>query len=399
MAEDFLVQLDKLLKGVDHIELKNIDILAEEFTLNIMPQMVAAIAGQVAPALAIGVAGIGPANWIDSKFRNPSVEFESEIETITFKRSGRGGKEVKIGGEKVLPFMNFLSKKNPNRPVVSLDVFDTDIGFPKPIKNQYHDVFGDMAAWAKRAVDKFGADMVTVHLLSSDPGRKDVHRTPKECAKSLEDVMQAVKVPFIIGGSGNKTEDPLLFQACGEVAEAEISMLSAVDDATYEKIIPFAKKMPHNVLLWTQLDMNNQKKLNRDVLGLDFPRNRIVMDPTTATLGYGLEFSFSIYQRNRIAGLKGDKELNFPMSGGTTNGWGAREAWMSEKDRPEWGDRELRGPMWEIINALSLMLNGNNISMMFHPVAARFVKKVATDFFTELKKELPPIENWVTMKN
>ncbi|OLS15131.1 MAG: CO dehydrogenase/acetyl-CoA synthase, delta subunit, partial [Promethearchaeota archaeon CR_4] len=173
MAEDFLTQLDKLLKGVDQIELKNVDILAEEFTLNIMPQMVAAIAGQAAPALA---AGIGPANWIDSKFRIPSVDFESEIETITFKRSGRGGKEVKIGGEKVLPFMNFLSKKNPNRPVVSLDVFDTDIGFPKPIKNQYQDVFGDMAAWAKRAVDKFGADMVTVHLLSSDPGRKDVHR-------------------------------------------------------------------------------------------------------------------------------------------------------------------------------------------------------------------------------
>ncbi|HMF33853.1 MAG TPA: hypothetical protein VKK79_20675, partial [Candidatus Lokiarchaeia archaeon] len=238
-AEDLFKQLSKLLQGVNEIEMKDVDLLAEEFTMNIMPQMVTQIAGAMAPQLA--QAGIGPAEWIAAQFRTPPVEFETEIETIMFKRSGRGGKKVLIGGEKVLPFLNFLDKKNSNRPIVSLDVFDTDIGFPKPIKNQYQDVFGDMPAWAKRAVDKFGADMVTCHFLSSDPGLAG--RSGQDCAKDLEEIMQAVKVPFIIGGSGNKEADPLLFEACGTAAESEISMLSAVDDATYERIIPFAKDM------------------------------------------------------------------------------------------------------------------------------------------------------------
>jgi len=149
-------------------------------------------------------------------------------------------------------------------------------------------------------------------------------------------------------------------------------MLSAADKATWEEVIPLAVKHDHNCLLWTSLDLNNQIKMNKDAVELGLPRNRIVMDPTCATLGYGMEYSFSIYQRMRIAGLLGEEDLAYPISGGTTNAWGAREAWMSEKQAPDWGLRQYRGPIWEVINALSLSLVGLDLAMMFHPIEIIF---------------------------
>ncbi|TKJ19517.1 MAG: hypothetical protein CEE43_15270 [Promethearchaeota archaeon Loki_b32] len=107
-----------------------------------------------------------------------------------------------------------------------------------------------------------------------------------------------------------------------------------------------------------------------------------------ATLGYGMEYSFSIYQRMRVAGLLGETDLAYPISGGTTNAWGAREAWMSEKIAPEWGLRQYRGPIWEILNALALCTVGIDLCMMFHPVAAKHVKEITSQFFAEVPKVL-----------
>ncbi|GAH61737.1 unnamed protein product [marine sediment metagenome] len=177
-----------------------------------------------------------------------------------------------------------------------------------------------------------------------------------------------------------------MFKLTAEVSESERLLLSAADKATWEEVVPLAVKYDHNCLLWTSLDMNNQIKMNKDAMELGLARDRIVMDPTCATLGYGLEYSFSMYQRMRLAGLLGEDNLAFPISGGTTNAWGAREAWMSEKRAPQWGQRQYRGPLWEIYNALSLIVVGLDLAMMFHPVAAQFVKETVNDFFKEAPK-------------
>lgn len=111
-----------------------------------------------------------------------------------------------------------------------------------------------------------------------------------------------------------------------------------------------------------------------------------------------MEYSFSIYQRMRIAGLLGETDLAFPISGGTTNAWGAREAWMSEKLAPQWGLREYRGPIWEIINALSLSLVGLDLAMMFHPRSASAIKEITKQFFAEVPKTLEDLGyyDWVS---
>ncbi|MFW9899235.1 MAG: CO dehydrogenase/acetyl-CoA synthase subunit delta [Candidatus Thorarchaeota archaeon] len=368
-----------MMKDTDELELVDVDLMAEYLEFQVLPSLVATA------AQAVGIPALGKAEWTPTKF-SFDIEFPGEIETIQFIRSN--GKTCTIGGEKVPPFYNFLGleKRNPNPPLVTYDVFDmgAKMMLPKPIKQEYGEVLGDPAEWAKFAVNKFGAESITFHSLEIDPGMGDA--PVSQSVKFLEEILQAVDVPVIIGCSGNKEKDVELFKAAAAATESEVLMLSAADKATWEDVIPLAVKHDHNCLLWTSLDLNNQIKMNKDAIELGLPRNRIVMDPTCATLGYGMEYSFSIYQRMRIAGLLGEKDLAYPISGGTTNAWGAREAWMSEKQAPEWGLRQYRGPIWEVINALTLTLVGLDLAMMFHPVAAKHLKDITAQFFAEIPK-------------
>ncbi len=373
-------KLAKLMKETEEIELQDVELFAEYLEFQMLPGIIQSAAQAVLP-------GIGKAEWTPTKF-SLDLDFPGQIETVEFIRSN--GKKATIGGEKVPPFYNFLGldKRNPNPPLVTYDVFDmgSKMMLPKPIKKEYGEVLGDPAEWAKLAVNKFGAESITFHSLEIDPGMGDA--PVSQSLKYLEDILQAVDVPVIIGCSGNKEKDVELFKVTAAATESEVLMLSAADKATWEEVIPLAVKYDHNCLLWTSLDLNNQIKMNKDALELGLPKNRIVMDPTCATLGYGMEYSFSIYQRMRIAGLLGETDLAYPISGGTTNAWGAREAWMSEKVAPQWGKREYRGPIWEIINALSLTLVGLDLAMMFHPIAAKHVKEITSQFFAEIPKHL-----------
>lgn len=380
------------MKETEELELKDVELFAEYLEFQMLPSIVQSAAQAVLP-------GIGKAEWTPQKF-SLDVEFPGTIQTIEFIRSN--GKKAVIGGETVPPFYNFLGldKRNPHPPLVTYDVFDmgAKMMLPKPIKQEYQDVLADPPQWAKFAVDKFGAECVTFHSLEIDPGMGDA--PVSQSVKYLEDILQAVDVPVIIGCSGNKEKDVELFRETAAVTESEVLMLSAADKATWEDVIPFAVKYDHNCLLWTSLDLNNQIKMNKDALELGLPPNRIVMDPTCATLGYGMEYSFSIYQRMRLAGLLGETDLAYPISGGTTNAWGAREAWMSEKQAPQWGPRQYRGPIWEIINALSLSLVGLDLAMMFHPVAAKHVKEITAEFFGEIPKHMEDIGyyDWVSAR-
>ena len=380
------------MKDTEEIELQDVDLFAEYLEFQMLPSIVQAAAQAVLP-------GIGKAEWTPTKF-SLDIAFPGKIQTIEFVRSN--GKKAIIGGEVVPPFYNFLGldKRNPHPPLVTYDVFDmgSKMMLPKPIKEEYGDVLAQPPQWAKFAVDKFGAECVTFHSLEIDPAMGDAPIS--QSVKFLEDILQAVDVPVIIGCSGNKAKDIELFKATAAATESEVLMLSAADKATWEEVIPLAVKYDHNCLLWTSLDLNNQIKMNKDAIELGLPRNRIVMDPTCATLGYGMEYSFSIYQRMRIAGLLGEEDLAYPISGGTTNAWGAREAWMSEKQVPEWGLRQYRGPIWEILNALSLSLVGLDLAMMFHPVAAKHVKDITAQFFAEMPKTMEDLGyyDWVSAK-
>ena len=286
----------------------------------------------------------------------------------------------------------------PNPPAVTIDCFDIPIPLAKTVKVHYEDVMNDPGEWAKKIVKEYNADMVTIHLISTDPLINDT--SAKEASKAVEEVLQAVKVPVVIGGSGNPQKDPEVLERAAEVAEGERCLIASANlNMDYERIANAAKKYGHAILSWTQLDINSQKTLNRYLFKLGIERSDIIIDPTTAALGYGLDYAFTNMERIRMGGLKGDKDLSFPMSSGTTNAWGAREAWMKSspiKDDSDWGPREYRGPIYEIVTGLTLALSGGDLFMMMHPGAVAVFKEITQTLFGAIKADPVNLEEWVS---
>ncbi|MCX6675280.1 MAG: CO dehydrogenase/acetyl-CoA synthase subunit delta [Methanothrix sp.] len=311
---------------------------------------------------------------------------------------GSRGHVVKLGGEKAMPF--FPDAAMPHAPKITMDVFDMPIGMAKAVKVHYEDVMNDPAEWAKKSVKQFGADLITVHLISTDPLLKDT--SPQEAVKVVENVLQAVDVPICIGGSGNPEKDPILLKKAAEVCQGERVLIASANlNMDWEMIGKACVDNGHVCLAWTQLEINSQKELNRKLMKVaGVPRESIVMDPTTAALAYGLDFAYTNMERIRLGALKGDEELTFPMSSGTTNAWGVREAWMvrsPNKQDSDWGDRMLRGPIWEILTGYTLAMAGVDIFMMMHPLAVAYVHEITQSLMGRIDAKTPDTANWLKM--
>jgi acetyl-CoA decarbonylase/synthase complex subunit delta len=384
------------LTAFEEMELEDVEMELGDLELWFQPGAVAVPPKAVAPP-----AERKPTALLKADLVPPIEEYPGQIRTVKLGATkGEGGsraKTVVIGGETSPAFYTF---ENPrlHPPVVSLDVFDTKVPLPKAIKRHFQDVMEDPAAWAKLAVEKFGADMVTIHLVSTDPLIKDT--SPTDASKTVEEVLQAVKVPIVVGGCGDPKKDALLFKKVAEVTEGERVVLSSVtldmaEAGVLEDVAKAAKDHGHVVLGFTALELNQARELNRRLYEF-LPEDRILMDLTTAALGYGLEYSFTIFERARLAALMGDPELQHPVLSGTTNAWAAREAWL--KMGPEWEPRELRGPIWETVTALSLLLAGVDLFLMMHPAAVRTVKEVMEQMKSRAPARAETIANWVKAK-
>jgi acetyl-CoA decarbonylase/synthase complex subunit delta len=385
-------ELLKFLTNFGEIELEDVELELGDLELWFQPG--AAVAPRV-----LAPPKLKPTTILEESFTPPIDLYPGQIAEVklgaTKGEGGTRGKSIVIGGEKSPAFYTF-ENHTPHPPVISFDVFDMKVPLAKAVKMHVQDVLEDPAAWAKLSVDKFGADMITLHLVSIDP-LNPTPSTPKEAAKTVENVLQAVDVPLVIGGCGDPKKDLEVFEEVTAVAEGERLLISTVTlDMDIERTIKAVKEHGHVVLAFTPMDLNQARELNRRVFEL-LPREQIVMDTTTAALGYGLDYAYTIMERARLAGLMGDPELQQPMSSGTTNAWAAREAWQ-EMD-PAWGPRELRGPIWETVTALTLSLAGVDLFMMMHPAAVKTLKDVIKELTGKRGKgEAGQIANWITTK-
>jgi len=394
-------KLLELLSKLGEIELEDVEIEAGELEIWIQPAIPAVIPPAVVPTVPPKVVPEKPSEILRAEFKPLIQTYPGKITEVkigaTRAEGGSRGKTLVIGGETSPAF--YLFEEVPlNPPVVSVDVFDTEVSLPKALRTYVQEVIGDPAAWAKLVVDKFEADAVTVHLLSTDPLIKNA--TPAAASKTIEEVLQAVDVPVIVGGCGDPKKDAEVFKKVAEVAEGERVMLSSLtldmaDAGILGEVAKAAKDHGHVVLAFTAMELNRAKELNRRLYEF-LPRESIVMDLTTAALGYGLEYSFSIHERARLAAITGDPELQHPTLSGSTNAWAARESWM--KMGPEWEPRELRGPIWETVTALALLLVGVDIFMMMHPAAVRTMKEVIKNLTNLGKAKSEEITDWVSVR-
>jgi acetyl-CoA decarbonylase/synthase complex subunit delta len=392
LSQDLLEALAKF----QEIELENFELNAKELELWFEPGMAARMIPQLAKAPAAAAKG-KPTELLTASFIPPVESYPGKITEVrlgaTRGEGGTRGRSLVIGGETSPAFYSF-ERPMVHPPVVTLDVFDMDVPLSKAVKMHVKEVVGDPAAWAKLAVEKFGADMVTIHLISIDPLLKDAK--PADACKTVEKVLQAVDVPLVIGGCGDPVKDADVFAEITETFAGERFLISSITrDMDVERCAKFVKKNGHAALSFTPMDLNLARELNRRLY--DFmDKEDIVMDLTTAALGYGLDYAFTNMERARIGGLMGDVELAHPMSSGTTNAWAAREAWL--KMSAEWEPRELRGPLWEVTTALTLALAGVDLFMMMHPAAVKTLKDVTKNLVSGKKADACKFLDWVTVK-
>lgn len=386
------------------IDLRSMGLLAKlqvaesgdfEMNMNDVETLFRHIAACATPSRTSSFSKAKPSTISETEFVPPVETYPSRIVEVkigaTRSEGGTRGKSIVLGGE-TTPALYTFERPTPHPPVVALDVFDMEIPLAKAVKTNLKDVIGDPAAWAKLAVGKFEADLVTIHLISTDPLLRDA--SPKDAVKTVEAVAQAVDVPLIIGGCGDPVKDMNVFAEIADAFAGERFLMSSITlDMDVERCARFISKNGHVALSFTPMDLNLARELNRRLY--DFlPKKDIVMDLTTAALGYGLDYAFTNMERARLAALMGDPELVHPMSSGTANAWAAREAWM--KMAQEWEPRELRGPLWEVVTALTLLLAGADLFMMLHPTAVKTFKDMSAKLMSYTSSDADKLVEWVS---
>ncbi|MEW5919950.1 MAG: CO dehydrogenase/acetyl-CoA synthase subunit delta [Bacillota bacterium] len=306
-------------------------------------------------------------------------KYRSQVrEVVLGATSADGGTRshtIKVGGETALPFLHFEGE-NPNRPVIAMEVWDiVPEDWPANLKACFEDVYNDAAAWAKKCVEEYGADMIALRFKSADPDIKDA--PVEECIVTLKKVLAAVGVPLIVYGCGKAEKDNTIMGPLAEAAEGENLLLGVAEQDNYKSVASAAMAYKHSVIAQSPIDINIAKQLNILISEMSTPLlDRIVIDPTIAALGYGIEYSYSIMERARFGALNGDRMLAMPMIGNVGHEvWSKKEAIISAEEQPGWGDQAERSMAWEATTAMALLQAGMDILVMRHPGAVKLVKQ------------------------
>jgi acetyl-CoA decarbonylase/synthase complex subunit delta len=297
------------------------------------------------------------------EYRAPIESYSGAVREITI---GKGAKALKIGGETSLPFHFFDEGSIPNPPKFALEVLDTEpAGWAEWVLEPFKDVIADPVKWATKCVKDFAVDAVCLQLASTDPAGKDA--TPEEAAALTKRVAEAIDVPLIVYGTGDEKKDVQVLAKVAEVCDGENLLLGPAIKENYGEIAKAASEHGHTLIAQTPLDINLMKELNIK-LAKSFPPDRIVIDPLSSALGYGMEYSFTLMERAKQTGvIFKDGMTQMPIIANLAGEcWKTREAKESKE----------QGILWEGTTALSLLLAGANILVLRHPETLRLIREI-----------------------
>jgi len=292
----------------------------------------------------------------------------------TADEGGTRTSTITVGGESTLPFYHFEGDM-PHVPSIAMEVWDTPPkDWPETVREPFADVMGDPGAWAKKCVEAFGAQAICLRLKGCDPN--GANHSPEEAAAAARSVIEAVGVPLIVWGCGNSDKDNEVFPVVAEALSGENCLLGTITEDNYKTLAALGTAYGHKLIAESPVDINMAKQVNILALDVGFPPENILIYPSTGALGYGIEYVYSIMERLRIAGLKGDKVVAMPLLCDIgVEVWGVKEAKAPESEVPGWGDAALRGPMWETSTAVVYLLAGADLLIMRHPEAVRMTKE------------------------
>jgi acetyl-CoA decarbonylase/synthase complex subunit delta len=288
---------------------------------------------------------------------------------------GTGNGAVTLGGSDAYPFHAFEGNM-PNPPKIAMEVWDYDPSeeWPEAAIEPFKDVISSPDAWAKKCVEEYGADIIVLQLKSTDPNGMD--RQPDEAAEVAKKVSDAVDVPLFVWGTANNQKDEEVLKKISELCDGKNVSLGPVEEANHKGVGASALGYNHTIIASSPIDVNLAKQLNILLGNLGVQSDKVIIDPTTGGLGYGLEYSYSVMERIRMAALtQEDDKLQIPIVSNIGNEiWKSKEAGQSIEEAPTLGDPERRGILMESVAAVSYLLAGSDVIILRHPESVRMVR-------------------------
>jgi len=312
----------------------------------------------------------------------PKTVYNGKIKEIIL---GSGSQPIRVGGETCYPFYLFEGNM-PNYPRIAMEVWDSPpTEWPTAALEPFAGVTEDPVAWAKKCVMDYGAEMICLQLISTDPN--GMNKGADEAATVVKRVSDAIDVPLIVWGVANPEKDTEVLRQVAEVCQGKNLIISPLEEKDYKKIGAAAIGYKHIVVASSPIDINLAKQLNILLGNLGVPDTSLLMDPTVSSIGYGIEYCYSVMERIRAAGLtQSDDKLQFPLICNISKEtWKTKEVKISEEDDPKFGDPKKRGVLLEAMSANCLLLAGADILVMRHPEAIKLVKEMISELFNPAK--------------
>lgn len=281
--------------------------------------------------------------------------------------------KVTVGGARNVVYGGAVTDAS-EKPVIALDVIDTSPDdWPDVLSEPYKDVLDRPGDWAKKCVEELGADLICIKFDGIHPDK--ANKDESHAVKVTQEVLKAVGVPLVLWGCGNDEKDNQVMPKVSEAAKGENCLIGTVTEDNYKSLTAIALADNHHLITQAPLDINIAKQVNILVSDMGFPLERVVAFQTTGALGYGIEYAYSIQERQRLAALTGDKIMAMPVICDVGyESWRVKEAKLT--DVTGWGGVEDRGPMWEATTAICLLQAGADIIRMRHPKAVATVKNL-----------------------
>ena len=305
----------------------------------------------------------------------PKDKWPGSVRAVTIgataAEGGTRAKSVIVGGQTTMPYLQFEAP-TPNTPVVAIEIKSRKPEDWSPLLAEvWGDAMSDPGQWAKKA-EEAGADLLVLALTLED--------SPDDAVNAVKSVLGASGLPLVVWGPGQAEKDNELLVPVAEATKDEKLVLGICEDKNYRTIAATAMANGHLVQARTPMDVNLAKQLNILITDMGLPADRVVMDPTTGALGYGIEYGYSVMERLRLAALQGDAMTQLPMM--VTPGfeaWKAKESKVGEGVPEAWGDWATRGVHWETVTAIALVESGADIVVLRHPESVKRVKEAIAE--------------------
>jgi len=306
----------------------------------------------------------------------PKDKWAGAVRTVTLgatpEDGGTRSHTVTIGGQQSLPFMHFEAEA-PHAPTVAVEIENRRPDDWSPLLLEvWGDVVNDPAAWAK-AAEEAGADLLQLSL--SATGDDGEPLTAAAAVEATKKVLEASKLPLLVFAPGQPELDNELLVPIAEATKGERIVLGICEDKNYRTIVATAMANDHLVTARTAMDVNLAKQLNILISDMGLPLDRVIMDPTTGALGYGIEYGYSVMERLRLAALQGDAMTQLPMI--VTVGyetWKTKESKVDDGVPESWGNWQARAINWEVMTSVALLESGADIVVLRHPESIKRVK-------------------------